>query len=74
MNNICNDKAWNKILNINFSNYLGKVRKELQDDLETFLYLRYRLSSFILDNRISLHMAFAHFCFCKRTCDKKIFK
>ena len=71
MNNICSDKAWNKILSINFFNYLGRLRKELQDDLETFLYLRYRLSSFILDNRISLHMAFAHFCFCKRTCDKR---
>ena len=71
MNNLCSNKAWNKILNINFSNYLGRLWKELQDDLDTFLYLRYRLSTFILDNRISLHMAFTHFCFCKRTCDKK---
>ena len=74
MNNLCSDKPWNEILNTNFSNFLGRLRVELQDYLETFLYLRYRLYYFILDKRLSLHMAFAYFFFCKRTCDKKIQK
>lgn len=43
MNNLCSDKPWNEILHTNFSNFLGRLREELQDDLETFLYLRYRL-------------------------------
>ena len=43
MNNLCSDKPWNEILNTNFSNFLGRLREEVQDDLETFLYLRYRL-------------------------------
>ena len=71
MNNLCSDKTWNEILNTNFSNFLGRLREELQDDLETFLSLSYRLYSFILDNRLSLHTTFVDFCFCKRTCDKK---
>ena len=71
MNNLCSNKTWNEILNTNFSNFLDRLREELQDDLETFLYLSYRLYSFILDNRLSLHTTFVDFCFCKRTCDKK---
>ena len=71
MNNLCSDKTWNEILNTNFSNFLGRLREELQDDLGTFLSLSYRLYSFILDNRLSLHTTFVDFCFCKRTCDKK---
>ena len=58
MNNLCSNKRWNEILNTIFSNFLDRLREELQDDLETFLYLSYRLYSFILDNRLSLNTTF----------------
>ena len=62
MNNVCGEKMWN------FSSFLTKVKKILVNDLEIYLYIKFRLSSFVFSN-LSLFSVFSHFCFCKRSCD-----
>ena len=70
MNHVCGQKIWNRVLSFNFTIFLNKVKKKLEDDLEIFLYLNFRFYSFVFSN-LSLYLVFSHFCFCKRTCDHK---
>ena len=69
-NSVCKEERWVHILGQNFSNFLKRLREMLKDDLEIFFYLRFQIYSFIFIN-LALYSVFAHFCFCKRTCDKK---
>ena len=62
MNNVCGEKMWN------FSSFLTKVKKILVNDLEIYLYIKFRLYSFVFSN-LSLFSVFSNFCFCKRSCD-----
>ena len=51
---------------------LNRVIKNLEDDLEILLHLKFRFYSFVFSN-LSLYSVFSHFCFCKRVCDQKKF-
>ena len=44
--------------------------KKSKDDLANSFYLKFKILSSIFHN-LSLHSVFAHFCYCKRTCDQK---
>ena len=37
MNNVCDGKMWNFVLDQNFSSFLTKVKKILENDLEIYL-------------------------------------
>ena len=63
-------KVWDRVLSFNFSIFLNRVKRNLEDDLEIFLYLKFRFYSFVFSN-LSLYSVFSHFCFWKRTCDQK---
>ena len=69
MGRVCCKKTWVSVLDVNFSNFLNRLREVLKDDLEIFCYLKSRFYSFIIN--LSLYSVFAHLCFCKRTCNKK---
>ena len=70
MDSVCNLKAWNSILDKNFSTFVVNVRDVLKDDFGIFYHLKSRLYSFVFNN-LSLYSIFAHFCFFKRTCHKR---
>ena len=70
MNHVCDEKVWDHVLSFNFSIFFSKVKRNLEDALEIFLYLKFRFYSFVFSN-LSLYWVFSHFCFCKRTCDQK---
>ena len=70
MDSVCNLKAWNSILDKNFSTFVVNVRDVLKDDFGIFYHLKSRLYSFVFNN-LSLYSIFAHFCFFKRTCNKR---
>ena len=57
-------------MSFNFSIFFSKVKRNLEDTLEIFLYLKFRFYSFVFSN-LSLYSVFSHFWFCKRTCDQK---
>ena len=68
MNYVYGEKMWNFVLDQNFSSFLTKVKKNLENDLEIYLYIKFRLYLFLYSN-LSLFSVFSHFCFCKRSCD-----
>ena len=68
MNNVCGEKMWNFVLDQKFSSFLTKVKKILENDSEIYLYIKFRLYSFVFSN-LSLFSNFSHYCFCKRSCD-----
>ena len=71
-NHVCDGKVWDRVLSFNFSIFLNRVKRNLEDDLEIFLYLKFRFYSFVFSN-LSLYSVFSHFfffLFCKRTCDQ----
>ena len=70
MNHVCDEKVWDRVLSFNFSIFSNRVKRNLEDDLEIFLYLKFRFYSFVFSN-LSLYSIFSHFYFCKRTCDQK---
>ena len=70
MSHVCDEKLWDRILSFNFSIFLNRVKRNLEDNLEIFLYLKFGFYSFVLSN-LSSYSVFSHFCFCKRTCDQK---
>ena len=70
MNHACDEKLWDCVLSFNFSVFSNRVKRNLEDNLEIFLYLKFRFYSFVFSN-LSLYSVFSHFCFCKRTCDQK---
>ena len=70
MKHICDEKVWDHVLSFNFFIFLNRVKRNLEDDLEIFLYLKFRFYSFVFSN-LSLYSVFSHFCFCKRKCDHK---
>ena len=70
MDSVCNLKTWNSIIEKNISTFLVNVRDVLKDDFGIFYHLKSRLYSFVFNN-LSLYSIFAHFCFCKRTCDNR---
>ena len=70
MNLVFDEKIWDRIFSVYFSIFLNRVKRNLEDDLEIFLYLKFRFCSFVFPN-LSLYSVFSHFCFCKRTCAQK---
>ena len=66
MNHVCHEKVWDRVLSFNFSIFLNRIKRNLEDDL----YLKFRFSSFVFSS-LSLYSVFSHFCFCKRKCDHK---
>ena len=70
MSHVCDEKRWDRVLSFNFSIFLNRIKRNLEDNLEIFLYLKFGFYSFVLSN-LSLYSVFSHFCFCKRTCDQK---
>ena len=57
MNHVCDKKVWDRILIFNFSIFLSRIKK-LEDDLEIFLYLKFRFYSFVFSN-LSLYSVFS---------------
>ena len=64
INNVCGKKCGIFYL-------LNKVKKILENDLEIYLYIKFRLYSFVYSN-LSLFSVFSHFCFCERSCDHRV--
>ena len=64
INNVCGKKCGIFYL-------LNKVKKILENDLEIYLYIKFRLYSFVYSN-LSLFSVFSHFCFCERRCDHRV--
>ena len=50
--------------------FLNRIKRDLEDDLEIFLYLKFIFYSFVFFS-LSLYPVFSRFCFCRRTCDQK---
>ena len=50
--------------------FLNRVKNNFEDDLEIFLYLKFRFF-FICFSNLSLYSVFSHFCFCKKLVTKK---
>ena len=50
MNHVCDEKIWDHVLNFNFSIFLNILKKNLKDDLEIFLYLKFRFCSLVSSN------------------------
>ena len=61
INNVCKEEVWDWLLSINFSTFLDELKKNLNDDLVTFFYLRFRIFSSIFHK----HSVFAHFAIAK---------
>ena len=57
MNRHCDEKVWDRILIFNFSIFLSRVKK-FEDDLEIFLYIKFRFYSFVFSN-LSLYSVFS---------------
>ena len=57
-------------MELQFYSFLNKLKTFLKDGLEMLFYLKFRIFSLFFD-KLSLHSVFAHFCYCKRVCDKK---
>ena len=70
MNHVCDEKVWVRVLSFNFSIFLNRVKRTLEDDLDIFLYLKFRFYLFVFSN-LFLHSVFLHFYFCKKKCDHK---
>ena len=68
MNYVCDERIWNRVLS--FSIFSNRVKRNLKNDLEIFLYLKFRFHLFVFFNH-SLYSVFLHFCLCKKTCDQK---
>ena len=68
MNYVCDERVWNRVLS--FSIFSNRVKRNLKNDLEIFLYLKFRFHLFVFFNH-SLYSVFLHFCLCKKTCDQK---
>ena len=66
MNHVCDEKVWDRVLSFNFSIFSNRVKRNLEDDLEIFLYLKFRFYSFVFSN-LSLYAVLSHFSSCKRT-------
>ena len=64
VNHVCDEKVWNEVLSFNFSIFLNRVKKNLEDDLDIFLYLKFKFYSFVF-SKLSLYSFFSHFCFLK---------
>ena len=47
--------------------FLNKIKTVLKNDLETFLYLKFRIC-FLFFDKLSLNSSFEHFCYCKKVC------
>ena len=58
LNHACDEKAWDRVLSFSFSIFLNRVKKKLEDDLEIFLYLKFRFYSFFYP--IFLYIRFFH--------------
>ena len=67
MNYVCDEKLWNRLLSFSFSIFLNKLKK-IRGWFGNFFIFKV---SFICFSNLSLYSVFAHFCFCKRTCEKK---
>ena len=65
MNHICDEQVWDRVLSFSFSNFfLNRVKNNLEDDLEIFLYVKFRFYSFVFP--IFLYIQFFHiFVFAK---------
>ena len=50
MNNVFDEKVWDRILSFYFSVFLNRVKINLEYDLEIFLYLKFRFYSFVFSN------------------------
>ena len=50
--------------------FLNRVKRNLKDDLDIFLYLKFRFYLFVFFNPF-LHSVFLHFYFSKKKCDHK---
>ena len=70
INHVCDKKVWDRVLSFNFSISLNRVKNNLEDDMDIFLYLSLRFYSFPFSS-LSLYSVFSHICFCKGTCDQK---
>ena len=69
MNHVCDEKVWDRVLGFNFSIFLNRVTRNLEDDLEVFCISS--LDFIHVFPNLSLHSVFSHFCFCKRNFDHK---
>ena len=59
MNHICDEQVWDRVLSFSFSNFfLNRVKNNLEDDLEIFLYVKFRFYSFVFP--IFLYIQFFH--------------
>ena len=65
MNHVCDEKVWVRVLSFNFSIFLNRVKRTLEDDLDIFLYLKFRFYLFVFSN-LFLHSVFLHFIFVKK--------
>ena len=70
MNKVIHEKVWDRLLKQNFDRFLKDLKKNLQDDLEIYFYLKFRFYSFVLSN-LSLFSIFSNVCFCKKCGDHK---
>ena len=50
MNHVFDEKVWDRIVSFYFSIFLNRVKINLEDDLEIFLYLKFRFYSFVFSN------------------------
>ena len=50
MNLVFDEKIWDRIFSVYFSIFLNRVKRNLEDDLEIFLYLKFRFYSFVFSN------------------------
>ena len=72
MNHVCDEKVWDRVLSFNFSFFKKNriMKRNLEDDLEIFLYVKFIFYSFVFSS-LSLYSVSSKFCFCRRTCDQK---
>ena len=65
MNHVCDEKVWDRVLSFNVSIFLNRVKRNLEEDLDIFLYLKFRFYLFVFSNPF-LHSVFLHFYFSKK--------
>ena len=70
MNKVVLEKVLDQLLKQNFDRFLKDLKKNLQDNLEIYFYLKFRFYSFVLSN-LSLFSIFSHVCFYKKCGDYK---
>ena len=68
MNKVVLEKVLDRLLKQNFDRFLKDLKKNLQDNLEIYFYLKFRFYSFVLSN-LSLFSIFSHVCFYKKCGD-----